>query len=143
MSSTRSRGDTSVRGASLRPPVSRPDRGSGAPLAAGSDWPAAVPTMDPWVGIEAMITRADPRDEFPGTFWPEQAITLTQALEIYTRGGAKALRLDNETGSIEQGKLADLIVLDQNLFEIPAEKISDTQVEMTLFRGKAVYQRVE
>ena len=116
---------------------------SGAPLAAGSDWPAAVPTMDPWVGIEAMITRADPRDEFPGTFWPEQAITLTQALEIYTRGGAKALRLDNETGSIEQGKLADLIVLDQNLFEIPAEKISDTQVEMTLFRGKAVYQRVE
>jgi len=116
---------------------------SGAPLAAGSDWPAAVPTMDPWVGIEAMITRADPRDEFAGTFWPEQAITLAQALEIYTRGGAKALRLDNETGSIEQGKSADLIVLDQNLFAISSEKISDTQVEMTLFRGKTVYQRVE
>ncbi|MCF7980402.1 MAG: amidohydrolase [Pseudomonadales bacterium] len=114
---------------------------SGAPVAAGSDWPAAVPTMDPWVGIEAMVTRADPRGQFPGTFWPEQAITLAQALEIYTMGGARALRLENQTGSVMLGKSADLTVLNQNLFDIPVEKISDTQVEMTFFTGKMVFQR--
>ncbi len=116
---------------------------SGAPVAAGSDWPAAVPTMDPWVGIEAMVTRADPRGEFPGTFWPQQAITLAQALDIYTRGGAKALRLGDSTGSVELGKSADLVVLNHNLFEIPAENISETQIQMTFFKGETVYQRTE
>ena len=59
-------------------------------------------TMDPWVGIEAMITRADLTDEFPVHFGRNRQ-SSTQAL--YTRGGAKALRLDNETGSIEARKI--------------------------------------
>ena len=115
---------------------------AGAEVAAGSDWPAgALESMNPWVGMEALITRRNPLDEHPGALWEEQAITLEQALKIYTLNGAKALKLEQQTGSIEVGKLADIIVLNQNLFEIPAERISDTQVEMTLFEGRVVYQK--
>ena len=66
---------------------------------------------------------------------------LEQALQIYTKNGARALKLETETGSIEAGKLADIIVLNQNLFDIPIERISDTQVVMTLFEGKVVYEK--
>lgn len=115
---------------------------SGADVVAGSDWPAgALPSMNPWVGMEALISRRNPWGVFPGVLWPEQAISLEQALRIYTRAGAKALKLENATGSIEEGKLADIIVLNQNLFDIPVEKISDTQVEMTLFGGKIVHEQ--
>ena len=114
-----------------------------APILAGSDWPAAVSSMDPWVGIEAMVSRADPRANFPGTLWPEQAINLEQALEIYTMNGAKALLLDDITGSIRVGKSADLIVLNQDLFDVPVEAINETRVEMTLFKGNIVYQLID
>ncbi|MCP3675157.1 MAG: amidohydrolase, partial [Gammaproteobacteria bacterium] len=112
-----------------------------APMLAGSDWPAAVPTMDPWIGIEAMVSRADPLERFPGTFWSEQAISLAQALKIYTSNGAEALGLGDVTGSIEVGKSADFIVLNQNLFDKPITAISDTKVKMTLFKGDVVYQQ--
>ena len=111
-----------------------------APILAGSDWPAAVETIDPWAGIEAMVTRADPRDQFPGVFWPEQAITLEQALKIYTIDGARALALDHMTGSIEVGKSADMILLSHNLFEINAGAIGNTEVHATYFEGELVYE---
>ena len=110
-----------------------------APLLAGSDWPAAVASMDPWVGIEALVTRADPRTNAPQTLWPEQAITLAQALHIYTRDGAKALKLDNDIGSLEVGKSADLIVLSENLFDLEPSAISDVKVIKTFFEGNVVY----
>jgi hypothetical protein len=113
---------------------------AGAPMLAGSDWPAAVSSMDPWAGIEAMVTRRDPKNETPGTLWPEQAIRLEQALRIFTIEGAKALRLEAETGSIQVGKAADLIVLRQNLFAIEPEEIGDTTVEITLFAGEIVHR---
>ena len=56
---------------------------TGAPLLAGSDWPAAAVNMSPWAAIEALVTRADPIGDYPGQLWPEQAITLAQALEIF------------------------------------------------------------
>ena len=94
-----------------------------APVLAGSDWPSAVPDANPWVGIEAFVTRADPRAEpsssRPTTLWIEQAVTLEEAISIYTVHGARALRLEDQIGSLEVGKLADLIVLEKNLFEIP------------------------
>ena len=115
---------------------------AGAEVAAGSDWPAgALESMNPWVGMEALVSRRNPLDEYPGTLWQEQAITLEQALQIYTLNGAKALKLEQQTGSIEVGKLADIIVLNQNLFDVPIEHISDTQVEMTMFGGNVVYQK--
>jgi predicted amidohydrolase YtcJ len=112
-----------------------------APMAAGSDWPSVVPSMDPWGGIEAMVTREDPYRNTPEKLWPGQAITLADALRIYTLGGAAALGREHETGSIVTGKCADFVVLDRNLFRIPAAEISDVRVMMTVFRGRIVYRR--
>ena len=112
---------------------------SGAFVIAGSDWPAAVPDANPWVGVEALVTRSDPREQTPGTLWPEQAITLEEALVIYTVNGAQALGLAARTGSLEVGKSADLIVLDRNLFQVPITEVGDTQVLQTYFEGERVY----
>jgi len=88
-----------------------------------------------------LVSRKDPREQTPGTLWPEQAITLAEAIEIYTIHGARALRLDDRTGSIETGKLADLIVLDRNIFEIAIEDVGDTQIYQTYFEGNLVYEQ--
>jgi len=114
-----------------------------APLAAGSDWPSVVPSMDPWGGIEAMVTRSDPYHQSTQTLWPEEAIGLADALRIYTLGGAQALRRDQVTGSIVAGKSADFIVLDRNLFKVAANQVGKVHVEMTYFQGRRVYQRAD
>ncbi|MFT6287369.1 MAG: putative amidohydrolase YtcJ [Alcanivorax sp.] len=111
---------------------------SGAPVLAGSDWPAAAANMSPWAAIEALVTRADPIGDYPGKLWPEEAITLAQALEIFTLQSARALRLGERSGSVELGKSADLIVLNQHLFEVPIKAVSDTLVEQVLFEGQVV-----
>jgi predicted amidohydrolase YtcJ len=110
-----------------------------APVLAGSDWPAAVETIDPWLGIEALVTRQDPRGQFPGSFWPEEAISLGDALRIMTLDGARAMRLEHKTGTIEVGKSADMIVLDRDIFAIEPENISDVRILRTLFAGNTVY----
>ena len=111
---------------------------SGAPLLAGSDWPAAAANMSPWASMEALVTRSDPIGDYPGLLWTEEAISLEQAVDIFTRQGARALRLGDQTGSVEIGKLADLIVLNQNLFEVPVKAVSETQVERVIFKGEVV-----
>jgi predicted amidohydrolase YtcJ len=108
-------------------------------MAIGSDWPSVAESMNPWPAIEAMVTRRNPHTNGPEALWPEQAITLDQALEIFTLGGAFAYRLETVTGSIEIGKSADLILLDRNLFEIPIESVSETRVMQTYFEGELVY----
>ena len=112
----------------------------GVQVLAGSDWPAAVSSIDPWVGIEAMVTRQDPRENTTGWLWPEQAINLPQALKIYTVDGARALGLAAVTGSIKVGKSADLIVLNHHLFKIDPTQINQTRVELTLFEGRVVHR---
>jgi predicted amidohydrolase YtcJ len=113
----------------------------GALLIAGSDWPAAVPSANPWPGIEAMVTREHPYGAATGALWKEQGIELETVLEIYTLNGARAVGEDDIRGSIAVGKSADMVVLDRNLFEIPAQDISDTQVRQTLVNGRVVYQQ--
>ena len=88
-----------------------------------------------------MVTREDPYGHRKDSLWPEQAISLEQAINIFTINGAKALGLKARTGSIKVGKSADLIVLNQNLFDITPNKISDTQVMKTFFGGELVFER--
>jgi predicted amidohydrolase YtcJ len=111
-----------------------------APILAGSDWPSAVPDANPWPGVEAFVTRADPRGDAEGTLWIEQAITLEEAIEIYTIHGARAMKMEDRTGSIEVGKLADFIVLERNVFEIPIDEVAETKIRRTYFEGKLVYE---
>lgn len=114
---------------------------AGALVAGGSDWPAGQATPDPWRGIEGLVTRRDPLGQTPGALWPEQAVDLDTALRIYTINSATAMGLGATTGSIAPGKSADFIVLNQNLYAIPAERIHDTKVEHTYFEGRPVYTR--
>jgi predicted amidohydrolase YtcJ len=111
---------------------------TGALLAAGSDWPV-VGLPDPWFGLEGMVTRRNPKGLHPGALWPEQALDLETALEVYTRNPARAMGLGHVTGSIEVGKSADLIVLERNLFEVEPDRISKTRVLATLFEGRLVH----
>jgi predicted amidohydrolase YtcJ len=75
------------------------------------------------------------------SLWPEQALDLATVLEIYTINAARILGISRITGSLEVGKSADLIVLDRNVFDIPAHDIADTKVTTTFFEGRVVYRR--
>lgn len=112
---------------------------AGAPLLMGSDWPSVAPDLNPWLGLEALVTRQDPLGAYTGRGWQEQALTVAEGIEIMTLGGASALRLEHRIGSLETGKLADFVVLNHNLLEVPAERISDTVVQATYFAGEQVY----
>ena len=109
----------------------------GGRVAFGSDW--SVSTANPWAQIEVAVSRKDPLNAEGDVFMPEERIALEDAIAAFTINAAFVNHLDATTGSIEVGKRADLIVLNQNLFEIPAEAISDTEVLLTLFGGEPVY----
>ena len=113
---------------------------SGADLAIGSDWPSVAESMNPWPALEAMVTRRNPNSSAEAALWADQAITLDDAIRIFTLGGARAYRLEALTGSVEVGKSADLIVLNQNLFDIAPDSISETRPTMTLFEGRIVFE---
>ncbi len=114
---------------------------SGATMIAGTDWPAMAPTPSNWVAMQTMITREDPTGQVPGKLGQNQELGLETVLEIYTINGAKAARHEAICGSIEVGKYADMIVLDRNLFEIPADQIGQTQVLQTILEGEPVFQK--
>lgn len=111
---------------------------AGALMAAGSDWPV-VANPDPWLGIEGMITRRNPRGGYDGALWPEQALDLETVLRIYTVNAARAMGLSDLTGSIETGKSADFIVVDRDLFATAPDQLSKTKVLSTWFEGRQVY----
>jgi len=113
---------------------------AGALVVAGTDWPAAAPTANPWTAIESMVTRKHPLGEVPGVSGAGEAIDLATVLRIFTLNGSHAVKLEKMTGSIEEGKYADMIVLDQNIFEVSVDKISETQVLRTVLAGETVYQ---
>lgn len=110
---------------------------TGAVVAFGSDW--FVTSGNPLLGIETAITRRDPLTNTSDPFLEDERISLADAIEAYTINSAYVNFTDSETGSIEVGKLADLIVLDQNLFEISPQEISNAQVLLTLLGGVPVY----
>jgi len=115
---------------------------AGAVLAMGSDWGVSSP--NPLEEIHVAVNRVMPPD-YPYTvenrevFLPEERLDLPTAIAAFTMGSAYVNHLDRETGSIEVGKLADLVVLDRNLFEHPMEEISQAKVLLTLVEGERVH----
>ena len=111
---------------------------AGGRVAFGSDW--SVSSLNPLDGMQVAITRRGP-EAGPGEAWfPEETIDLATAIAGYTMGVAYLNFREKDAGSIETGKLADLIVLERNLFEIPAHEIHDVKVLLTLLGGEAVHQ---
>jgi hypothetical protein len=111
----------------------------GVVVTSSSDYPVTIP-CNPLNAIQFGITRSDITTSDPKEIlWPEERATLNQMIRSFTINGAFANFLESETGSIEVGKKADLIVLDKNLFKIPVTEISKSKVLMTLFEGKEVF----
>jgi len=113
---------------------------AGILLAGASDYPVQVPSP-PLLGIMLGVTRCEPGETNPDEILgPEERMTLEEMIEIFTLNGARANFLEQETGSIEIGKKADMVVLEKNLFDIPETEIANTKVMMTIFEGKTVYR---
>ncbi len=110
---------------------------SGAMVAFGSDW--AVSTANPFEQMETAVTRMGSLGETHEPFYPDERIDLPSAIAAFTINAAYVNHIDDITGSIEAGKLADLIVLDRNLFELNQADISDTRVLLTLMEGEPVH----
>ncbi|GAA4046457.1 amidohydrolase [Nonomuraea soli] len=110
---------------------------AGARLVAGSDWSVSSP--NPLWGIHVAVNRSFPSDENP--FYPDQALTLAQALTAYTAGSAWVNHLDDVTGTVQVGKRADLVVLDRDPFAAPPSEIGATEVVRTYVDGRLVYER--
>lgn len=107
---------------------------SGARLAAGSDWPVSSP--DPLAAIHVAVNRRDSQDV--DQFLPEQALDLRTALKAYTAGSAWVNHAD-DTGRIELGALADLVVLDRDPFAGPPDEIAAARVRATYVEGRCVF----
>ncbi len=110
---------------------------AGARLAFGSDAP--VEPLDPLVGIHAAVTRQRANGEPEGGWYPQERLSVVQAVHGYTLGAAYSSHEEGEKGSITAGKLADLVILSQDVFNIPPEEILNTRVVATIFDGKVVY----
>lgn len=112
---------------------------SGVKLCFGSDW--SVAPLNALFGIYAAVTRRTLDDKNPDGWIPEQKITVEDAIRCYTINSAYASYEEKIKGSIEQGKLADFVVLSENILKIDPVKIRDVQVEMTIFDGDIIYTR--
>ncbi|HEX7087112.1 MAG TPA: amidohydrolase, partial [Vicinamibacterales bacterium] len=112
---------------------------AGARLTFGSDWFVAPPT--PLEGIYAAVTRRTLDGRNPDGWVPAQKISVDAALRAYTVNAAWASFEESQKGVLAPGRLADFVVLERNLFEIPAEEIRDVQVKTTVVGGRVVYDR--
>jgi hypothetical protein len=110
---------------------------SGGMIAFGSDW--SVSTANPFHEIETAVTRMGSDGETTEPFLPEQRIDLPLALAAFTINAAYVNTHERDTGSVEAGKYADLIVLDRNLFDIDPREISETSVLLTMVEGQVVH----
>ena len=112
---------------------------TGAVLAFGSDW--SVAPLDPVLGIYAAATRRTLDGKNPGGWVPEQKITVEEAVRAYTVGSAYAEFAENAKGTITPGKLADLVILSQDIFKIDPAAIENVRVTMTITGGRVVYEK--
>ena len=110
---------------------------SGARITAGSDW--SVTSLNPLFGIEVAVTRRELGSPDGEILNQDEIVDLEDILKAYTIEGAFSLFRENEIGSLKKGKLADVILLDKNLFKIPPHEIHQAKVMMTIFNGRVVY----
>ena len=114
-------------------------RRAGGRLAFGSDWP--IVSFDPFLGLNSAVNRTT-RDGRPAGGWlPQERLTLAEALAGYTSGSAWAAHEDAVKGTLEPGMLADVVVLDRDLFAIPPQEIVSGAVRATIVGGRLVYER--
>ncbi len=111
---------------------------AGALVVPGSDWPV-VPGVNPWVGIETLVTRQAPGG-IGDPLGEAEKISLEQAVDMFTINAARQLGNSHITGRLERGMLADMVVIDRNIFEIPVTDIHNTQVRMAFIEGELVYE---
>jgi predicted amidohydrolase YtcJ len=108
-------------------------------LAFGTDW--FVAPLDPMQTVYAAVTRATLDGKHPNGWQPQEKISVAEAVEAYTVGSAYAEFQDKEKGSISAGKLADIVILSDDIFTIAKETIKDVKVEKTIVGGRVVYSR--
>jgi hypothetical protein len=113
---------------------------AGALIAAGSDWPVATAVPDPWLSMEAMVTRRGVDPAFPGTLAGRQSLSLAAAIAAHTVNAAWAAGLAKVTGRLSPGMSADFIIVDRDLFTVPVDEIHATQVRETWFSGRLVHE---
>jgi predicted amidohydrolase YtcJ len=109
---------------------------SGARVVFGSDVP--IETLNPWMGIHAAVTRHRLGEK--KSWYPEQRVTVTDAVSAYTRWASYASYEENLKGSIQVGKLADMVILSQDILKIDPEEIPEIKVECTILGGKIVFE---
>lgn len=114
---------------------------AGAEMTYASDWPAAAPDANPWIGLAGMLSRQNFSGTYPGTLGIDEAISLEDALPLFTSNGARALGMQNDTGTLQPGKWADFIVLDESLEVMTPEAIARVEVRTTVWKGIQVYSR--
>lgn len=110
---------------------------AGGRLALGSDFP--VEEVNPWLGIHAAVTRQDRKDWPEGGWYPDQRLTLAEAIRGFTKDAAFAAFEETSRGTIEVGKLADLTIAEGDLFSTPANELDDVRVLYTVVGGDIVY----
>jgi predicted amidohydrolase YtcJ len=114
-------------------------RAAGAVLAFGSDW--TVAPLSPVLGIYAAVTRRTLDGKSPGGWVPDEKVSVEEALRAYTTDAAFAEFAESDKGSIEEGKLADLVALDRDIFKMPAAGIMEARVRLTVFDGKVIHRK--
>ncbi len=110
---------------------------SGALVVPGSDW-SVVPSVNPWIGLETLVTREKPGGS-QTSFGKAEAISLEQAIDLFTVNSARQEGAADRVGRIERGMLADFIVLDQNPFDVSITQVHTTHVKMTFINGEKVF----
>jgi predicted amidohydrolase YtcJ len=119
---------------------------NGSTLVFGSDWPgtnAAEYYNHPKYLINAAVNRTTLQGTPEGGWFPEEKIDVASSIEAYTINGANATFEGHVRGSIKEGKYADLVIVDRNLFNIPPEDLINMEIDLTMVNGKVVYERVE
>jgi predicted amidohydrolase YtcJ len=112
---------------------------AGTLISLGSDWPCVAVSVNPFPGLAMASTRIDPLHPERGVFNEKEKLTMEELIPMLTINGAKEMDLDKISGSIEQGKFADLAVLDRNILESEPEELFETRVLLTLLEGRPVY----